>query len=55
MNKYTLMFAISHLKKAIWDLECANKLVQNAIDQKLIEDLKSQLIELKIKKEEFLK
>ena len=49
LNKCELAFLLSHLKKAIYNLECANKLVPNSIDEKLIEELKCILIEYKIK------
>lgn len=47
MNKCIFAFVISHLKKAIYNLECANKLNPNTIDVALISELKSQLILLK--------
>jgi hypothetical protein len=42
-------FLISHLKKAIWNLECANKLHSNTIDENIIEELKTLLLVLKVK------
>ena len=48
MNKVEAAFLKSHIKKAIWYLECANKLKSNCIDSKLIDELKFKLLELKI-------
>lgn len=44
MNKVEFAFLKSHIKKAIWDLECANKLKPGIIDEKLIVELKETLI-----------
>ena len=54
MNKVELKFLISHIKKAIFNLECANKFKANSVDSKTIEELKLILFEhqLKLKEEE---
>lgn len=44
-------FIISHIKKAIWNLECANKLQSDTINIALINELKLKLIELKNERE----
>lgn len=44
MNKCIFAFVISHLKKAIFKLECVNKLVPNTVDEKVINELKTTLI-----------
>ena len=51
MNKIQLAFVKSHIKKAIYNLECANKIVEDSVvvDKKLIEELKLFLLELEIK------
>ena len=54
MNKVELRFLISHIKKAIFNLECANKFKEGSVDTKVIEELKLVLFEhqLKLKEEE---
>lgn len=52
MSKFENYFIISHIKKAIWNLECANKLQPGIIPEKTIEDLKLKLLELKLIKKE---
>lgn len=51
MNKVEFTFVKSHLKKAIYNLECANKLSSDGvvIDSEIIEELKILLLELAIK------
>ncbi len=51
MNKNLLKFVISHLKKAIYNLESANRLTENPdfIDAKTIDELKLLLVETQIK------
>ena len=51
MNKFTFCFVISHLKRAIYELEVANKLNPNTVDVAIINELKSQLILLKNERE----
>lgn len=51
-NKFELCFVLSHLKRAIWNLECANKLKEGTIDQKVIDDLKTEVILLKNQEDE---
>ena len=46
MNKIEFAFLKSHIKKAIWYLECANKLKPNCIDENLILELKIILVKL---------
>lgn len=50
MNKNLLKFVISHLKKAIYNLENANRLTENPdfIDAKIIDELKLLLVETQI-------
>jgi hypothetical protein len=50
-EKYNLLFAINNLKKAIFKLECVNKLNPNTVDVAIINELKSQLILLKNERE----
>lgn len=50
-DKFILSFVISHLKKAIYELECTNKLKPNTIDTALINELKTQLILIKNERE----
>lgn len=45
MDKFTLSFAISHLDKAIWNLECANKLDPGSVPKEVIENLRTTLSE----------
>jgi hypothetical protein len=45
MNKAVLSFVISHLDKAIWNLECANKLDPGSVPEDVIENLRSTLSE----------
>lgn len=54
MNKVELKFLISYIKKAIFNLECANRLKANSVDSKVIDELKLTLFEhqLKLKEEE---
>ena len=40
MNKCVQAFIISHLKKAIYNLECVNKLEKNTVDVASIIELK---------------
>jgi hypothetical protein len=40
MNKCILAFIISHLKWAIYNLECVNKLEENTVDSATITELK---------------
>jgi hypothetical protein len=51
-EKYNLIFAINNLKKAIFKLECANKLVNDIVDQNIINELKATLIIQKNRLEE---
>ena len=51
MNKIELAFLKSHIKKAIYELETANKLLPDVIDIELISELKLKLLELKINDE----
>lgn len=53
MNKVEIKFFLSHIRKAIWNLECAKKFDFEAIDDKIIEELKYKLIgyEIKLKEE----
>lgn len=43
MNKAELLFVISHLKQAIYELEVANKLIDKSVDVELIDKLKETL------------
>jgi hypothetical protein len=53
MNETILKFIISHLKKAIYNLECAKKLSQEELfEQDVLKELKLTLIELQIKLQE---
>lgn len=47
MDKCIVAFLKSHIKKAIFELETANKLVPDSVDSDLILKLKSKLLELK--------
>lgn len=51
MNKVEFTFVKSHIKKAVWNLECANKTSSDGvvIPVDLIEELKILLLELAIK------
>ena len=40
MNKFEFAFLKSHIKKAIWNLECANKLKPGKVNKELIVELK---------------
>jgi hypothetical protein len=40
MNKIQLAFLKSHIKWAIYELECANKMKPNTVDVELIIELK---------------
>ena len=40
MNKVEAAFLKSHIKKAIWYLECANKLKSDCIDSNLLQKQK---------------
>ena len=44
-------FVISNVKKAIWNLECANRLRPNTVDKATIVELKLVLADLKEQKE----
>ena len=46
-EKVLIAFVISHLKKAIYELECTNKLKPNTINADLISELKTQIILIK--------
>lgn len=54
MNKVEFAFLKSHIKKAIYELEVANKLKPDCIDSKLIDELKLKLVELKIEEKKVL-
>ena len=43
MNKTELIFVISHLKQAIYELEVANKLIDKSVDIELINKIKDTL------------
>jgi hypothetical protein len=49
MNKVESAFLKSNIKKAIWYLECANKISPGSVDEKIIEELKMTLLLIKIK------
>ena len=51
MNNIELKFFISHLKKAIWNLECAQKFEENEFIKKTIEELKIISIQKQIELE----
>lgn len=46
MNKIELCFLKSHIKWAIYELECANKMKPNCIDVYIIIELKNKLEKL---------
>ena len=48
-DKQDIKFTISHIKKAIWELSCINRLKPNTIDSKIIEELKLTLMMYQIK------
>ena len=48
MNKIELAFLKSHIKKAIYELETANKLKSNCIDKNTIIELKIVLSNLEV-------
>lgn len=43
MNKFIFALIKSNIKKAIWDLECVNKLRPNTVDDGLINKIKETL------------
>ena len=43
MNKAVLSFVINHLDKAIWNLECANKLDPGIIPKETIASIKEAI------------
>ena len=43
MNKAILSFVISHLDKALWNLECANKLDPGVVPDEIITSIKETL------------
>ena len=43
MNKFIFALIKSNIKKAIWDLECVNKLRPNTVDEELINKIKLTL------------
>jgi hypothetical protein len=49
MNKCKLKFVISHLKQAIYELETANKIEENVVDNEIIKELKETLLYYQIK------
>lgn len=51
MNKYNLAFLLSHLKKAIYNLERAKELDDDAVSEEIISNLKETLIIYNLKKE----
>ena len=52
MNKCKLAFMLSHIKKAIYNLERLKAYDNDIIRDEIIEELKENLILLEIKKEE---
>ena len=51
MNKIESKFIKSNIKKAIWNLECANRIIEGTIDKEIIEELKTQLLLITIKEQ----
>ena len=51
MNWIFFAFLKSHIKKAIYELEVANKMKQECIDTKLIDELKHRLAELTLEQD----
>ena len=50
MNEVTIKFIISHIRKAIYNLECAEKLAQQDLfEHDLLKELKLTLLEFQIK------
>ena len=52
MNKCELAFLLSHLKKAIYNLERVKALDEEAVSQEVIDELKNTLTLYKFRKEQ---
>ena len=48
MDKVVSKFVISNLKKAIYNLECANKLAPGCVDDEILEELNFILLEVRL-------
>ena len=51
MNKVLTKFVVSHIKKAIYEIECANKLAPGTVGDETIQELKLCLLENQIQLE----
>ena len=52
MNKCELAFLLSHLKKAIYNLERARALDEESVSQEIIKEIKNTLTLYKFRKEQ---